>query len=113
MNFPTLNLISPKEQTQIDIRNLIEQQLKTSEFQSKASEKQYKTSILLTIASVIIGLISLKPIFFSNTNNEDKKLNNALISLTKAQAESTVIRTEMSLKIIELETKIKSLEEKK
>ena len=59
MNTPMFNIIDPKTELQIDIRNLIHEQLKTSEIQSKTSDKHYKVSIFLTVAAIIISLVPI------------------------------------------------------
>ena len=59
INAPTFDLQSSEEKTQIEIRDLMNTQLKTAELQSKTSDVQYKVSLFLTIAAIIISLIPL------------------------------------------------------
>jgi hypothetical protein len=111
MNPPSFDLLTPSAKTQIEIRDLIDGQLKTAEIQSKTSEKQYKSTIILAFASVVIGLISLKPILYNGNNDENIKINESIISLTKSQAKYSETISKMSLTINELQNKVRILQD--
>jgi translation elongation factor EF-4 len=108
MNPPSFDILTPSAKTQIEIRDLIDGQLKTAEIQSKTSEKQYKSTIILAFASVFIGLISLKPILYDG----NVKINESIILLTKSQAKYSETISKMSLTINELQNKVRILQDK-
>ncbi len=106
MNAPILSFIDPKTQLQIDIRNLILEQLKTAEAQSKTSGKQYKASIFLTIAAIIISLVPLATQLLINKPN----YNESIIRLTQAQSELTEKASDMSTYLLDLQNQVQTLE---
>ena len=107
MNHPTFDILSEKEKTQIEIRNLIDSQLKTAELQSKTSDRQYKISLFLTIAAIIISLVPLsKELFFDNKIN----YNESIIRLTESQVELTGKVSEMSTYLLDLKNQVRILE---
>ena len=106
MNTPMFNIIDPKTELQIDIRNLIHEQLKTSEIQSKTSDKQYKVSIFLTIAAIIISLVPFATEFLINKPN----YNESVIRLTESQTKLTEKVSDMSTYLLDLQSKVETLE---
>lgn len=106
MNAPNFNLINPKTELQIDIRNLIEEQLKISEIQSKTADSQYKVSRLLTITAIIISSIPVVSELIFDKPNSSK----SIILLTESQSKLTKEVLNISNYLIEIQKKQNVLE---
>jgi len=99
MNAPFFNVIDSKTQLQIDIRNLIHKQLKTS-------DKQYKISIFLTITAIFISLIPIA----TELLIEKPKYNESIIRLTESQSKLTEEVLNMSNNLLYLQNQVQTLE---
>lgn len=106
MKAPMFDIIDPKTKLQIDIRNLIDAQLKTSEIQSKTSDKQYKISIFLTITAIIISLVPIASDLFIDKPN----YNESIIRLTESQSKLTEEVSSMSSRLLDLQNQVRILE---
>jgi len=106
MNYPTFDLLSGSEKTQIEIRDLIDSQLKTAEIQSKTSDKQYKVSIFLTIAAIIISLVPIATELLVDKPNYSESINRIIDTQSK-QSETI---SEMSTYLLDLQNQVRTLE---
>jgi hypothetical protein len=106
MNVPIFDVIDPKTKLQIDIRDLIEEQLKISEMQSKTADKQYKGSIFLTITAIIINLVPV----VTELIIDNPKSSKSIILLTESQSKLTKEVLNMSNYLIEIQKKQNELE---
>ena len=106
MNAPIFNIVNPKTELQIDIRNLIHKQLITSEIQSKTSDKQYKISIFLTITAIFISLAPIASEFLIGKPNYD----DTIIRLTESQSKLTEELSNMSKNLLYLQNQVRTLE---
>jgi hypothetical protein len=106
MSAPMFNITDPKTELQIDIRNLIHEQLKTSEIQSKTSDKQYKVSMFLTIAAIIISLVPIA----TELLIEKPNYNESIIRLTESQSKLTEKVSDMSTYLLDLQNQVQNLE---
>lgn len=106
MNYPTYDLLRGSEKTQIEIRDLIDSQLKTAEIQSKTSDKQYKVSIFLTVAAIIISLVPITTELFVDKPN----YNESIIRLTESQSKLTEKVSDMSTYLLDLQNQVQILE---
>ena len=106
INAPTFDLQSSEEKTQIEIRDLMNTQLKTAELQSKTSDVQYKVSLFLTIAAIIISLIPLvKDLIFEKPN-----YNESIIRISETQSQQSETISNMTTYLLDLQNKVQSLE---
>lgn len=106
MNYPTFDLLSGSEKTQIEIRDLIDSQLKTAEIQSKTSDKQYKVSIFLTVAAIIISIVP----FAAELLVDKPNYNESIIRLTESQSKLTEKVSDMSTYLLEIQNQVQTLE---
>jgi len=106
MNYPTFDLLSGSEKTQMEIRDLIDSQLKTAEIQSKTSDKQYKVSIFLTVAAIIISLIPVATELLIDKPN----YNESILRLTESQSKLTGKVSDMSTYLLDLQNQVQTLE---
>jgi uncharacterized membrane protein (DUF106 family) len=106
MSAPTYNTIDPKTKLQVDIRNLIHEQLKTAELQSKTSDKQYKFSVFLTITAIIISFIPLiKEVVFEKSNYTE-----SIIRIIDTQSQQSETISNMSIYLLDLRNQVQALE---
>ena len=103
---PTFDLLKPEEKTQIEIRDLINTQLKTAELQSKTSDMQYKVSFFLTIAAIIISLIPLAKDFIFEKPN----YNESIIRISETQSQQSETISNMSTYLLDLQNQVQTLE---
>jgi hypothetical protein len=106
MRAPIFNVIDPKTELQIDIRNLIHEQLETSKIQSKTSDNQHKISIFLTITAIFITLVPIASEFLIKKPN----YNETIIRLTKSQSKLTEKVSNMSKNLLYLQNQVRTLE---
>jgi hypothetical protein len=106
MSAPNFFLKDIKTELQVDIRNLIHEQLKISEIQSKNSNKQYKISKLLTITAIFISLVPIATELVIDKPNDTE----AIIRLTESQSKLTEEVLKTSNYLLDLERKVKILE---
>ena len=106
MNAPFFNIIDPKTELQIDIRNLIHEQLETSKIQSKTSDNQYKITIFLTITAIFISLVPIATEFLIEKPN----YNENIIRLTESQSKLTEEVSSMSSRLLDLQNQVRTLE---
>ena len=106
MNAPRFNPIDPKTELQIDIRNLVHEQLKTSEIQAKTTQKHYNISIFFTLAAIIISLIPLISELLNVKPNYDK----SLVQLTESQSKLTKEFSNLSNRLLDYQNQVKILE---
>ena len=106
MNAPFFNIIDPKTELQIDIRNLIHEQLETSKIQSKTSDNQYKVSIFLTITAIFISLVPIA----TELLIEKPNYNKSIIRLTESQSKLTEEVSNMSKNLLYLQNQVQTLE---
>jgi hypothetical protein len=106
MSAPTFNVIDTKTELQVDIRNLIHEQLKTAELQSKTSDKQYKFSVFLTITAIIISFIPLvKELMFEKANYTE-----SIIRIIDTQSQQSETISNMSIYLLNLQNQVRTLE---
>jgi hypothetical protein len=106
MSYPIFNVTDPKTELQIDIRNLIDQQLKTSEIQSKTSDKQYRVSIFLTVTAIIISFIPLvKELIFEKPNYTE-----SITRIIDTQLQQSETISNMSIYLLDLRNQVQTLE---
>jgi hypothetical protein len=106
MNAPIFDVIDPKTKLQIDIRDLIEEQLKISEIQSKTADKQHKASIFLTITAIIISLVPIVTELLIDKPNYTK----SIAIITESQSRLTEELSNMSNYLIEIQKQVQNLE---
>jgi hypothetical protein len=106
MRTPIFNVIEPKTELQIDIRNLIHEQLETSKIQSKTSDNQYKISIFLTITAIFISLVPIASEFLIKKPN----YNETIIRLTESQSKLNEKVSNMSKILLYLQNQVRTLE---
>ena len=106
MNAPRFNPIDPKTELQIDIRNLVHEQLKTSEIQAKTTQKHYNISIFFTLAAIIVSLIPLISELLNVKPNYDK----SLVQLTESQSKLTKEFSNLSNRLLDYQNQVKILE---
>jgi len=106
MSAPNFFLTDIKAELQADIRNLIHEQLKISEIQSKNSDKQYKISIFLTITAIVISLVPIATELIIDKPNDTE----AIIRLTESQSKLTGEVLKMSNYLLSLERQVQTLE---
>ena len=106
IDIPKFDLLKPDEKLQVEIRDLINTQLKTAELQSKTSDIQYKVSLFLTITAIIISLIPLiKDLFFEKTN-----YNESITRIIEMQSKQSETISNMSTYLLDLQNQVQTLE---
>lgn len=105
MRAPIFDVIDPKTELQIDIRNLIHEQLETSKIQSKTSDNQYNISIFLTITAIFISLVPIASEFLIKKSN----YNETIIRLTENQSKLTEEVSSMSKNLLYLQNQVLTL----
>jgi len=104
--YPTFDILNTDEKTHIEIRDLINTQLKTAKLQSKNSDKQYKVSVFLTITAIIISIIPLvKGVFFKEPN-----YNESIIQIIETQSKQSETISNISIYLLDLQNQVRTLE---
>ena len=86
------------------------EQSKTSKRQSNNTDKQFKTTVALMIITIIIGVFSLKPVFFNQSNTEYKTLYEHTIELEKTILKQDLTISQLSNNLLDLQSQVQTLE---
>jgi hypothetical protein len=80
--------------------------------QSKISRKQYLANLLLTITTIIIGVIAIIPVFTDQNNTEYKTLYEHTLELEKEKLRQDLTISELSKNLVDLQNQVQTLEKK-
>ncbi|AUC84769.1 hypothetical protein CW731_05435 [Polaribacter sp. ALD11] len=85
-------------------------QSKTAETQERTSKKQFYANLFLAIATLIIGIFALKPVFSDQSNIEYKVLYEQTLKLEKEKLIQERTISELSNDLLDLQNQVRILE---
>ncbi len=102
----TLDLRDPDEIT----KEILEFLRQTTIEQSKTSIRQFRANLLLTISTIIIGVIALTPLFTDQNKTHNNIHNEQISKLIKLQEQNTILISELSSNLNDLNHQVQTLE---
>lgn len=90
-----------------EILNFLKQ---TTIEQSNTSRIQFRTNLLLTITTIVIGIIALTPLFVNQNKTQNNIHNDQLSRLIELQEQNTKLISELSSNLHDLSRQVQILE---